>query len=359
MEYNNLNQYGLTPRFAQEAAQYEGLFLARVTEQHREIYTVAGENGEMPASVSGRFAYGAAGSADFPAVGDWVMLDRPDGSAGGAVIHRVLPRQSAFLRKAAGTAHETQVVAANIDVVFICMSLNADFNLRRLERYLSVAWDSMATPVIVLTKADLCPDIPAKLRGVSAVSVGTDVLVCSCLEEDGYRGVRARIPSGKTAAFIGSSGVGKSTLINRLLGRELLDTKEVRKDDRGRHTTTHRQLLLLPGGGIVIDTPGMRELQPESGKLSKSFEDIAALSLRCRYGDCSHTAEPGCAVKAALETGELSMERFESYEKLRKELRYEGLNARQLEQEKIRNMFGSMGEMKRAMRYAKNKNKRP
>jgi ribosome biogenesis GTPase len=171
--------------------------------------------------------------------------------------------------------------------------------------------------------------------------------------------VLAHIPSGKTVAFIGSSGVGKSTLINRLLGRELLDTKEIRKDDRGRHTTTYRQLLLLPCGGIVIDTPGMRELQLEGGNLSKSFEDIAALSLRCRYGDCSHTSEPGCAVKAALETGELSLERFESYEKLRKELRYEGLNARQLEQEKIRNMFGSMGEMKQAMRFAKNKNKRP
>jgi ribosome biogenesis GTPase len=237
------------------------------------------------------------------------------------------------------------------------MSLNSDFNLRRLERYLSIAWGSMATPVIVLTKSDLCDDLSARLAEISAVSVGTDVIACSGISEDGYQEVVRYVTDGKTVAFIGSSGVGKSTLINRLMGSEVLDTKEIRGDDKGRHTTTHRQLLLLPRGGIVIDTPGMRELQLESGNLSKSFEDIEELAAGCRYRDCSHTTEPGCAVRGAIESGTISEERFENYKKLQKEISYEGLSSRQLEHEKIKRMFGSMGEMKQVMRYAKDKNK--
>ncbi|MCX7614307.1 MAG: ribosome small subunit-dependent GTPase A, partial [Clostridiales bacterium] len=271
------------------------------------------------------------------------------------VIHQVLRRKSAFGRKAAGTSHTSQIVAANIDVVFICMSLNADFNLRRLERYLSVAWDSMAIPVIVLTKADLCNDVNTRLNEISTVSIGTDIVICSSMEDNGYKDVLKHISNEKTIAFIGSSGVGKSTLINRLMGRSVLNTNELRKDDKGRHTTTHRQLLLLPSGGIVIDTPGMRELQLESGNLSKSFEDIEELASNCKYRDCSHTVEPGCAVIRAIEAGGLSQERFNNYKKLQKELHYEGLNSRQLEQEKIKSMFGSKGEMKQAMRSVKKK----
>ena len=358
MKYNQLIKYGLSDRFEQEATLYEGLFPARVMEQHRDLYKVVSENGELQAGVSGNFIYRANDNSDFPAVGDWVMIDRMDDSTGNAVIHHILRRKSAFERKAAGTSNNVQIVAANIDTIFICMSLNADFNLRRMERYLSIAWNSMATPVIVLTKADLCSDLSQRLAELAKVSVGTDFVVCSSKEENGYQEVLSYIKEGKTIAFIGSSGVGKSTLINRLFGRDILATNEIREDDeKGRHTTTHRQLLLLPGGGIVIDTPGMRELQLDSANLSRSFTEIEELAEQCRFSDCSHTTEPGCEVRRAIEVGELSEERLESYHKLQKELGYEGLDSRQLEQKKIESMFGSMGEMKQARRFVKEKNK--
>ncbi len=359
MDYTNLKNYGLSGGFEQEAALYEGLYLARVVEQHRDLYKVIGEQGEIQAKVSGKLLYAADGTMDFPAVGDWVMIDRMDGTAGNAIINHILTRKSVFVRKAAGTSNAAQIVAANIDIVFICMSLNADFNLRRLERFLSIAWDSRATPVIVLTKADLCDNLQQRLVEISSVSVGTDVIICSSMEENGYQSVADYIAKGKTIAFIGSSGVGKSTLINRLMGKDILVTKEIREDDdKGRHTTTHRQLLLLPGGGIVIDTPGMRELQLYSGNLQRAFEDIEELALECKYKDCTHMTEPGCAVKKAMESGAISQNRFENYLKLQREIVYEGLNSRQLEQEKINRMFGSKGEMKRALRHFKDKNHR-
>ena len=287
MQYTNLKKYGLTERFEEEASFYEGLYPARVSEQHHYIYKVISEEGELQASVSGKLHYAAEGTMDFPAVGDWVMIDRIDGKSGNAVIRNILRRKSFFARRAAGTKEDVQIVAANVDTIFICMSLNTDFNLRRLERYLSIAWESMAFPVIVLTKADLCADLGQKITEVSSVSAGADIIICSCAEERGIDAVYPYIEEGKTIAFIGSSGVGKSTLINRLMGREVLATKEIREsDDRGRHTTTHRQLLLLPGGGLVIDTPGMRELHLYGGNLEKSFEDINELALNCRYRDC-------------------------------------------------------------------------
>ena len=352
----NLYNYGLDDHFSDEAAIYMGLFIARVAEQHREQYKLITENGELNAVVSGKLAYHADGKSGFPAVGDWVMIDRVDENSGHAVIHHILSRKSRFARKAAGTANEEQIVAANINTVFICMSLNADFNLRRLERYLTIAWDSMATPVVVLTKSDLCGDVKLKLDEVGSVAMGVDIVVCSAENSDGLNEILTYTKPGKTIAFIGSSGVGKSTLINRLMGQDILATKQIREDDeKGRHTTTHRQLLPLPNGGIAIDTPGMRELQILTGDLSKTFEDIAELALGCKYKNCAHRNEPGCAIRHAIENGVLSEKRFESYQKLQREMSYEELNARQRESEKINRMFGSKAEMKRAFKQIKEK----
>ena len=241
-----------------------------------------------------------------------------------AVIHLVLPRKSLFVRKAAGTSKTEQVVAANIDTVFLCMSLNNDFNLRRLERYLAVAWESGAEPVVVLTKADLCADLPQKQREVEAIAMGVDILTTSAMESDGYRQIMPYITQGRTVAFVGSSGVGKSTLINRLLGEERLATDGLRNDDKGHHTTTHRELLFLPNGAMVIDTPGMRELgmwDAASG-VEQTFGDIEELAARCRFRNCSHSSEPGCAVRAALESGHLDTGRWQSYQKLKNENSY-------------------------------------
>ena len=357
MKHDRLTSLGFTRELQQEAALYPELYPARVTEQHHNIYEVMGEQETLKARVSGKMAYNALDSMDFPVVGDWVMIDRLDGSNGEAVIHCVLPRKSAFGRKSAGTSNEGQIVAANIDIIFICMSLNENFNLRRLERYLSVAWSSMATPVVVLTKADLCDAVEMRLAETAEVAIGVDIVVCSAMAEDGYEELLPYISEGKTIAFVGSSGVGKSTMINRLMGEEILKTREIGDMDKGRHTTTHRQLLLLPGGGIVIDTPGMRELQIDMADLSRSFEDIEELASMCKFSDCSHTKEPGCAVQRAIANGELSQKRFDNYIKLQTEIGYEGLNSRQLEQEKINRMFGSKADMKQAMKYYKNKNK--
>lgn len=357
MAKSDLYKLGLTGRFEQEAAMYEGLFLARVSVQHKNLYKVFTENGEIQAEVSGKIDFNARDSSDYPVVGDWVMVDRVDDSGGNAIIHHILRRKSAFERKAAGTSNQTQVVAANIDTVFICMSLNNNFNLRRLERYLAIAWDSMATPVILLTKSDLCDNISTRLSQVHTVALGVDVLVTTSMEDDGYAAVNNYLGQGKTAAFIGSSGVGKSTLINRLMGEEILVTREIREDDRGKHTTTHRQLIALPNGGVVIDTPGMRELQLESADLTRSFADIEDLAQSCRFHDCTHQKEPGCAVREAIEKGILPAERLGSYQKLQTELSYQGLNSRQLEHEKINRMFGGMGGMKQAKTFFKEKNK--
>lgn len=277
------------------------------------------------AEVSGRLRHGAKGAADFPAVGDFVWLE--GGAAqGNAVIQGILPRRSVFVRRAAGSGCAEQVVAANIDTVFICMALNGDFNLRRLERYLAVAWDSGAVPVVVLTKADLCGDMARRLGEVRKAAAGAEVLTVSAVEPDGWRALLPYIGRGRTVALAGSSGVGKSTLINRLLGEERLVTGGLRSDDRGRHTTTRRELFLLETGGMVIDTPGMRELglwAVDSG-VEQSFADIEALAAQCRFRNCSHTGEPGCAVRAALASGELSGERLQSYQKLCAESRYAG-----------------------------------
>ncbi len=358
MTRTNLHELGLKRFFEQEAALYKELYLARVSAQHKDLYIVISANGEVRAEISGKLQFLCRENQDYPAVGDWVMVDRIDNTSGNAIIHHRLQRQSALLRKCAGTSHDSQTIAANIDVVFICMALNNDFNLRRLERYLSIAWDSAAKPIVVLTKADLCKNLTAKLTEVYTVAIGVDILVTTSMHEDGYAAVSKYLSCGTTVAFIGSSGVGKSTLINRIIGNESLVTKEIRADDKGRHTTTRRQLLLVPGGGIVIDTPGMRELQLESADLSTSFSDIEELAKRCRFSDCAHLSEPGCAVNDAIRNGKLSPERLHNYVKLQNELSYQGLNSRQVEQEKVNRMFKDVGGKKQARDLAKLKQKR-
>lgn len=355
---NHIIRYGASERYFAEATLYSNLSLARVVSQYKDLYKIVTEGGECLAEISGKFRYEVTELSKYPAVGDFVMVDRTENSSGNAIIHQVLTRKSVFERVAAGTKHQTQVVAANIDIVFICMSLNNDYNLSRLERYLSVAWNSQATPVVVLTKSDLCEDLLSVMSQISVIAPGTDVVATSSHNQDSCDKLLTYLQQGITAAFIGSSGVGKSTLINRLAGEELLTTSQIRQNDKGRHTTTRRELMVLPQGGIVIDTPGMRELGVETVDLSKSFADIDELITKCRFRDCTHSTEPGCAVRYALETGELDSRRLESYLKLKREARYEGLSFKQIETEKLNAMFDSTGGMKKIRKFIRQNNKR-
>jgi ribosome biogenesis GTPase len=347
-----MKNYGLSDRFINESKLYS-FSLGRIISQDKGLYRAVTENGEFKAQISGKLRYNAVNISDYPAIGDFVMLDENDGNS---VIHHILTRKSAFIRKAAGTSNNDQVVAANVDTVFICMSLNKDFNLRRLERYISIGWDSGAVPVVVLTKSDLCGNIDDIMNDLDEVALGLEIIITSSLKDD-YENIKKYIKYGQTVAFIGSSGVGKTTLINKLIGEDIFETKEIRNDDRGKHTTTKRELILLPEGGVVIDTPGMRELGIEGADFSKAFADIDDLSQMCRFSDCTHTKEPGCAVRNAVEDGSLSVERLESYFKLKKEAKYDGLNSKQIETEKVKRMFKDVGGMKNARKFFKEKNK--
>ena len=315
MDKIDMSEYGLTEQYKVPSGEYK---TGRILSQERGMYFVISEYGERLAEVSGKFRYNVKCASDFPTVGDFVLLDCKE-NENHAVIHSVLPRKSLFLRKSAGTDNKEQAVAANIDTVFICMSLNNDFNIRRLERYLSAAWDSGAVPVIVLTKSDLCPDEDQFKNKVLQAVYGTDIITTSAKDENSFKKLIPYISFGKTVTLIGSSGVGKSTLINKLLGEERLKTNGLRNDDKGKHTTTRRELFLLNNGGMVIDTPGMRELglwDADVG-IDKSFSDIEELSSMCRFSDCTHTNEPSCAVLEAISNGTLSYERLLSYRKLR------------------------------------------
>jgi ribosome biogenesis GTPase len=295
-----------------------GLQWARVVEEQRGLYRVAGDVVGW-AEVSGRFRHEATRSADFPAVGDWVGVD-------GGIIHRRLERRSTVSRAAAGRAVDEQVVAANVDTIFLVTALVQDLNLRRIERYLTMVWDAGAMPVVVLNKSDLCEDPAGACESVRARLPLIDVVVISALQQDGLGALEPYLRPARTVALLGSSGVGKSTLVNRLLGSEMLKVAAISDEDgKGRHTTTSRQLVELPGGALLIDTPGMRELQPwaDESAVAGAFDDIAALASGCRFSDCAHAGEPGCAVLAAVEAGRLDADRLENYRRLGREAAFE------------------------------------
>lgn len=323
-----LADLGWTEELAEAFAPYaaDGLVPARVTLQLKGFWEVTTPENARLADCTGKFLNSTASTSDMPAVGDWVAIEVLPGDDTRALIHAVLPRRTKFSRKAAGEQMIEQVVAANVDVVFLVSSLDANFNLRRIERYLAAARASGAQPVIVLNKADLTGDAAARRAEVETISRGVPIVVTSALERGGVKPLRPWLKPRTTVAFLGSSGVGKSTLINELVGEDVLATQEVRDiDGKGRHTTTMRELVVSDEGVLIIDTPGMRELQPwQAGDaIDDVFADIKDLTLRCRFTDCTHGNEPGCAVAAALASGTLDLVRWQSYLRLGRETAFE------------------------------------
>ena len=301
-----------------------GAVPGRVVREDRERYAVLTEEGERQGEVTGAFRHAHERLEEFPSVGDWVVAEPVPGEAKARILE-VLPRRTAFKRTVAGRTSDVQVVAANVDVVFLVSGLDHDANPRRIERYLTLAFESGARPVIVLNKADLADAIDDRIREIAGVAMDIPIETVSATEGDGIDRIRGYVQTGKTAAFLGSSGVGKSTLINALAGDTVMATGAVREDDsRGRHTTTHRELIVLPTGGLLIDTPGMREIQMTGATESAqdAFSDIEALAETCRFRNCGHNGEAGCAIAEALESGELDARRYESYLKLQRELAY-------------------------------------
>ncbi len=307
-----------------EIFRSQGYSPMRIIRENREKYLGINELGEYTCEISGKFRFNSDSKSDFPTVGDWVAVSILQNEKR-ATIHTLLPRKSAFSRKVAGQITDEQVVAANIDLVFIVSGLDANYNLRRIERYISLAWESGAVPVILLNKADICNESEIRKSEVESIAFGIDVHTVSAFRNTSLEILNKYIIPGKTAAFLGSSGVGKSTIINSLLGIERQQVNEVSElGSRGRHTTTSRELFLLPGRGMIIDTPGMKELQvwgDEDG-LKHAFDDIESLASDCRFRDCKHENEPGCAVQKALNNGTLAKTRFESYLKLKKEFAF-------------------------------------
>ncbi|MDB5378275.1 MAG: ribosome small subunit-dependent GTPase [Rubritepida sp.] len=318
-----IEQYGWSNalRVAFEPHARAGYVPGRIIVQQREANLVVTDAGNLRARLSGRLRHEAQ-EGGHPAAGDWVALSATTGE-GTATVHAVLPRRTAFVRRAADSVQTLQVIAANVDVVFVVTSMNADLNPRRLERFLAAAWQSGARPVVVLTKADLCEQPESQAADIARLAAGCPVLMVSARQGLGLGGLMDHISPGETCVLIGSSGVGKSTLVNALLGEERMATQEIRATDaRGRHTTSYRQLVLLPGGGLILDTPGIREvglIDVDEG-LSTVFDDVERLALNCRFSDCGHSTEPGCAVRGALDGGLLDPDRWAHFQKLSREV---------------------------------------
>lgn len=322
----NLDLLGWCDQLALSFARFaiQGLQVGRVALQQKQTYTLYTEFGQVFAEVSGKLRHRATSAEDYPCVGDWVVFQCQQDQTQ-AIIEAILPRRTQFARKVTGATTEMQLVATNIDSVFLVCGLDHDFNLRRIERYLVMAWESGARPVIILNKVDLCELLDQHLQELEAIAVGVSVVQLSALHNQGLDALTAYLRPGETVALLGSSGVGKSTLTNQLMSAEVQAVQTVRADDsRGRHTTTSRQLLCLPSGAVLIDTPGMRELQLWTAPtgISATFADIEDLASQCQFRDCQHQQEPGCAVKAALANGQLDSQRLHSYQKLQKEEAY-------------------------------------
>jgi ribosome biogenesis GTPase len=320
-----LREIGFTGPVAESFAPFGelGLVPGRVVAGHTGLVRVRTDDREVLAVLAGSLRHKARSPEERPAVGDWVAL-RPPERGHRAVVQTILPRRTAFVRRAAGKRDVAQVLAANVDTVFLVMGLDGDYSLRRIERALVLAWESGAYPVILLNKADLCEDVPARRAEVEAVAPGVPVRAIAAKPGEGLAALAPWLAPGQTVALLGSSGVGKSTIVNRLLGREKQRTQEVLESgQRGRHTTTHRELVVLPGGALLLDTPGLREIQlwsDETG-LQAAFEDVHELATACRFTDCRHGTEPGCAVRAAVDEGRLDRARLDSFRKLQAELR--------------------------------------
>lgn len=304
--------------------QHENALVGRICSENKNSYKLYSQMGEITAIISGKFRNNCKTKEDFPAVGDWVLFEPLEGE-NKAIIQSILPRKSKFSRKVAGNQTQEQIIASNIDIAFIVCALNYDFNLRRIERYLSLVWQSGATPVVVLTKIDLCDDVQNKINEVANIAFGVDIHAISNLSAEGLEILQDYFQENKTVVLLGSSGVGKSSLINNLAQENVMKVNELRSNiDKGRHTTTYKQMFILPKGGLIIDTPGIRELQlwdAEDG-ISKCFKDIEELAKSCRFSDCMHQDEPGCAVEQAIKGGLLDSHRLESYLKVQKEQAY-------------------------------------
>ena len=325
-KYPTLLKLGWDQQFEEAftALERDDLVPGRVAVENRDNYIVMTGDGEYMAEITGKLRFSVLDAADLPKVGDWVACSVFENDRNG-VIHEILPRRTKFSRRTAGKKTEEQVLATNINTIFIVQSLDNNFNLRRMERHLVMVYEGGSRPVVILNKSDICPDPGAYVARVKSVLPGIEVLAVSAYSGEGLQNMSQFLSEGETIAFIGSSGVGKSSLINRIMGEELLRTQEIRlADSRGRHTTTRRELILAPEGGLLIDTPGIREFQvwESTEGIDETYSEIIDLSAGCRYSDCTHTCEAGCAVIAAVSEGRITQGRYESYLKLRKELNF-------------------------------------